>query len=200
VRKNRFVALVLAITLLGPGIAAATASLRGSKNSLSRQHTRAEKEDLSRIKNDRQLANMKRLGLLVPIPTSRYIQVDPRLDKKWRYVRPRVARFLLRKGKQSMAKFGIPLRVNSAVRTIEYQRQLQRRNPNATAPEKSSHTTGATIDLAKFAVVRGRRVYHKDQQEWLRRELHRLEREGFVEATEEHVSSCFHIMVFNNYP
>jgi Family of unknown function (DUF5715) len=171
------------------------ASLKGSKHSLRQQNKEADRENLTRIENDAQLERFKRSGLLVKLPENGYIQVDPRLPSKWRWCRPVVAAFLRDLGREYFAEFHMSLQVNSAVRTAERQRELRKRNGNATKADgknRSSHLTGATIDLAK-------RNMTITEEKWLGKKLLDLEKKNLIEATEEKRQPCFHVMVFKSY-
>ena len=92
-------------------------------------------------------------------------------------------------------RFGQRLRVTSLIRTISSQRRLERGNPNAaraTGPDRSSHLTGATLDISKrFMPRRGR--------QWIRRVLFRLHQGGYLYAVEEFEQPTFHVMVFPTY-
>ena len=184
---------------LFPAVAVA-ASLKGSPESIARQHRIAKDENLSVIKNDRQLAAMKRAGYLVPLPQNQDVRIDPRLAEKWRWCRPWTRTFLLRVGREFRVKFGTPLQINSAVRTVEYQKQLRKGNSNATDPENCLHCYGATIDIARMYQKNGRRIFYSTQeQDYIRRRLLQLEKKGLVEATEEKNQAVFHVMVSKTY-
>ncbi len=170
-------------------------SLKGSRESQQRQNEEANKEDLSRIKNDDQLENMKQLRLLVPLPTNQYIQIDSRLKNEFTWCRPWTRNFLITLSKdfhKNFPKSKNKIKINSAVRTIEYQNELRGRNKNAieaAGPLASSHSTGATIDIAKLDLSRG-------ELSWMRKYLLRLEGRKAIEATEEQYQAVFHIMVY----
>jgi hypothetical protein len=174
----------------------AGASLRGSKSSLERQNKEADRENLTRIENDAQLARFKRAGLLVKLPETRYVAVNPRLDSKWRWCRPQVVPFLRDIGREYYVLFREPLQINSAVRTADYQRKLRARNGNATSADgknRSSHLTGATVDI-------GKKNMSHEERKWLQNKLLALEEKDLIEATEEKRQACFHVMVFKSYP
>jgi hypothetical protein len=59
-------------------------------------------------------------------------------------------------------------------------------------PKKSSHLTGATVDIAKVGLT-------KAELDWLRKKLLVLEAEDLIEATEEQDQLVFHAMVFHTY-
>jgi hypothetical protein len=113
-----------------------------------------------------------------------------------RYVRPWTKLFLERLGRQFHARFGKPLRVTSLVRTVAYQNALRRRNRNAASPygpKRSSHLTGASLDISK----KGMRAA---EVAWLRRVLASIKEKGYLFAIEEFRQPNFHIMVYRNYP
>jgi hypothetical protein len=86
-------------------------------------------------------------------------------------------------------RFGKRLAVSSLVRTMQYQRRLQRVNPNASKLDLSPHTTGLAFDvLYKFMP--------NDEQNFVMQEIARLEQEGKVEALRER-RNCFHVYVFH---
>ena len=82
--------------------------------------------------------------------------------------------------------------MNSAVRTIAYQKELRKTNKNA-APtdgdEQTSHTTGATFDIGKLG-LKGKHI------KWLRQHLLALKKAKKGEVVEEMHQAVFHVMVF----
>jgi len=164
--------------------------LKGSAAALRKQNRVADLADFSRL-NERQLAALKKSGALVPISTNRALRVDHRLKKKYRYVRPYVNTALLNLSGDFYSTFHHPLQINSAVRSTERQQQLGRKNGNAavskTGPRRSSHPTGATVDIAKIGLS-------ERELRWLRTKFKQLERQNVVEATEEHRQKVFHVM------
>jgi len=171
----------------------AAESLRGSRESRIRQNQEANRMKLSRIKDDKHLANMKKLGLLVALPENENLQIDSRLPEEFRFCRPWVKTFLLTMGRDFRKKFpsGGIIQVNSAVRTMVYQEELRRKNRNAVSSKgrlASSHTTGATVDIAKLNLS-------SEEIKWLEAYLLRLKKARRVEAIEERRQQVFHVMV-----
>ena len=169
--------------------------LVGSPASQRRQNEEIDLLKLERIANDRQLKELKRRKVLVPLPTSEYLRVDERLASKWRWCQLWTAQFLDNLAAKFYYHFRTPLQVNSAVRTIAYQASLTRHNGNAAPTDgdrASSHIVGSTVDIAKKFMT-------LDEIRWMQVSLLDLERQGLVEATEEHNQSVFHIMVFKRY-
>jgi Family of unknown function (DUF5715) len=130
-----------------------------------------------------------------PSPTNGGLRVDERLATNRRYCRPWTAHFLSDLSRVHYTRFQRPLQVNSAVRTVAYQRTLGRVNGNAAAADgdiASPHLTGATIDIAKKGL---------SMQEigWMRAFLLPLETAGKIDVEEEFHQACFHITVYKSY-
>ncbi len=170
-------------------------SLRGSLESLERQNTRADGDGLERIEDEADLSNRIEHKLLVPLPASPALNVNPGLPDHNRYCRPWTARFLADLASAHQAAFHKPIEVNSAVRTVEYQKRLMRTNGNAAAAEGeivSPHLTGATVDIAKQGLSRQEMV-------WMRRQLLGMQQAGKIDVEEEFEQACFHITVYKTY-
>jgi hypothetical protein len=171
------------------------APLRGSHESLERQNARLDAEGLERIEDESDLADRIAHKLLVPIPASSALTVNAELSATHRYCRPWTALFLTDLARAHDAAFHRPLEVSSAVRTMEYQKQLMEINGNAAPAEGdvvSPHLTGATIDIAKDGLSRAEIV-------WMRRRLLALETAGKIDVEEEFRQACFHITVYKSY-
>jgi hypothetical protein len=171
------------------------APLRGSHESLERQNTRLDADGLERIEDEADLADRIAHKLLVPIPASSALAVNAGLPATHRYCRPWTAHFLADLARAHNTEFHRPLEVNSAVRTVEYQKRLMETNGNAAPAEGdivSPHLTGATIDIAKDGLSR-------DEIAWMRRHLLELETAGKIDVEEEFQQACFHITVYKNY-
>ena len=178
------------------GTVSAAVSLRGSPESMAKQNEQADKEKLSRLW-EKDLENFKKKKLLVPIPDGkRGVIVDDRLQEKYSWVRPWTSRFLVDfRGDFEKNLNDVP-QVNSAVRTVEYQRKLRKENKNAASaepgPRQSSHLTGSTVDI-------GKKDMSPRQLKWVRNYLLALKKRGLIEAIEEKHQAVFHIMVFKKY-
>ncbi len=169
--------------------------LRGSHESLVRQNTRAEQDGLLRVKDDSDLDALRRTGSLVLLPETAALRVDDRLPRNRRYCRSWTGRFLADMARQHYERFHRPLQVNSAVRTIEYQRHLLHINGNAAPAEgdvASPHLTGAAVDIAKKGLSPA-------EVAWMRAYLLPLETAGKLDVEEEFHQSCFHISVYRSY-
>ena len=175
--------------------AASGVSLRATTSSPLIQNRAADDDNLSRMDDRAMTARWVRLELLhaVPAKTPNYYLHAVRAEN--RYLRPWSKLFLTRLSSQFRARFGKPLRVTSLLRTAEYQRSLQRRNGNAasaTGPKRSSHLTGASLDISKKGLT-------QRERDWLRRVLNSLRSKGYLYAIEEYKQPVFHIMVFRKY-
>jgi len=170
-------------------------TLRGSFESLARQNERADSDGLERILDEDDLADRIAQKLLVPVPASAALTVNDNLPENRKYCRPWTAKFLADLARAHVAKFGHPIEVSSAVRTVEYQKHLKMTNGNAAAAEGdvvSPHLTGATIDVAKRDMGRA-------ELSWMRGWLLQLQRAGTIDVEEEFRQRCFHISVYKNY-
>jgi hypothetical protein len=170
--------------------------LRGSHQSLVHQNEMAEAEGLERIQDDADLEDSIAHRSLVPLPASGGLHVNTDLPENRRYCRPWTAKFLRDLARAHSARFASSaLEVTSAVRTVEYQRQLRTVNGNAAAADgdiASPHLTGGTIDLAKQGLS-------AKEVGWLRGWLIPLEQAGKIDVEEEFRQSCFHISVYKSY-
>ena len=163
--------------------------------SLVRQNEKTDADNLERIENDADLNDRIAQGVLVPVPASGGLVVNPGLPQNRRYCRPWTATFLTDLARAHDAEFHRPFIVSSAVRTVDYQKRLMRTNGNAAAAEgdvASPHLTGATIDIAKKGMSR-QELY------WMRNRLDALQDEGKIDVEEEFRQACFHITVYKSY-
>jgi hypothetical protein len=170
--------------------------LKGSLASLERQNEKSEGEDgLERIQDEDDLQDRIAHNFLVPVPTSADLTINQNLPETHRYCRPWTAQFLADLARLHAARFHSSLEVSSAVRTVDYQKQLERINGNAAAAEgdiASPHLTGATIDIAKGNMTR-------DEIAWMRSSLLALQEAGKLDVEEEFKQACFHITVYRSY-
>lgn len=205
-----FILLVLPSTLLAepkPKI-----ELRGSREVETFLNKRASDLGMVRIKSDVELKRLIDAGYLIPIPEE--ICVDHRLEQKWRYVMPQVAKFLLEFQQMLSEQFGEACyMVNSAVRTEQRQIEIttgsgtsqngnDKENLNAAAikgPRASLHLTGATIDIGKLDPVwrrKSRMVQLSPKMiQWMRENLLKFEDGVSFDVTEEFGQAVFHITV-----
>jgi hypothetical protein len=183
------------VATLHVGGAGMPGPLRGSLASLERQNDRVEADGLERILDEADLDSRIAHKLLVPVPASAALKVNPNLSENHRYCRPWTAHFLADLARAHQAAFHKPIQVNSAVRTVEYQKRLMNTNGNAAAAEGdvvSPHLTGATIDIGKQGLSR-------KELGWMRRQLLALQNAGKIDVEEEFAQACFHITVYKDY-
>jgi hypothetical protein len=169
--------------------------LTGSLASLERQNERSDAEGLERILDDDDLNDRIARKMLVPVPVSANLAINPDLPANRRYCRPWTAGFLADLTRTHAARFHHPLEVSSAVRTVAYQKRLMLVNGNAAAAEGdivSPHLTGATIDIAKSGLT-------LQEIAWMRARLLALELDGKLDVEEEFQQACFHITVYKSY-
>ena len=169
--------------------------MKGTHDILVHQNLMADSEGLQRIRNDADLDRMRAAHLLVPIVSTPTLEVNSELPANRRYARPWTASFVGDISRAYYSRFGQPLRLNSAVRTVEYQLRLQRVNGNAASVEgdtASPHLTGQAIDL-------GKRGMSSQQIAWMRQYLTPLMASGQLDVEEEFQQACFHISVYRSY-
>jgi hypothetical protein len=191
-RGRRMAARRASLMFIGPGM---PAPLRGSAEILAHQNTQLEAEGLERIIDDTDLNNRIREHLLVPLPASDALTVNPGLPENRRYCRSWTAQFLQDLARAHAAAFHKPFIVSSAVRTIEYQKRLMRTNHNAAPAEGdivSPHVMGATIDIAKSGL-------NRQEIAWMRNQLQTQVAAGNIDVEEEFRQACFHITVYRSY-
>jgi hypothetical protein len=169
--------------------------LRGNHESLVRQNERAEQDGLLRVKDNDDLVTLRRQGKLVALPELASMHVDDRLPANRRYCRTWTGHFLSDLARVHYQRFHRPLQINSAVRTIDYQRHLLHINGNAAPAEgdvASPHLTGAAVDIAKKGLT-------PSEVAWMRAYLLPLQAAGKIDVEEEFQQSCFHISVYKSY-
>lgn len=169
--------------------------LKGSYDSMLRQNEVIDRLQLPRIADQAQLEELERTHELVEIQETSALHISPAILPDKRYCRPWTDQFLEDMSQAYYKEFGVPMQVNSAVRTMEQQQKLRRHNRNA-APEigevSSSHLAGITVDLARRGLTRA-------QHQWMEDYLKNLRDQGLIEAAEERRQKCFHIAVSDRY-
>ena len=169
--------------------------LRGSRESLLRQNEKDTAEGLVRIRDDEQLNAMRADRELVQLPASSALLVNQALPYNRRYCRPTTARFLSDLARVHYARFHRAIQVNSAVRTVAFQRSLMEINGNAAAADgdmASPHLTGAAVDI-------GKKGLSESEIAWMRAWLLPLQQAGKIDVEEEFYQACFHITVYSSY-
>ena len=169
--------------------------LRGSREILVHQNEMADAAGLERIQNEEDLERLQNQHQLVEVSGTSALHVNPDLPENRRFARPWTAKFATDIARAYYARFGQPLELNSAVRTISYQMHLQRVNGNAAAiagETASPHLTGQAIDFGKKGMTMA-------QIAWMRLYLTPLMQAGRIDVEEEFQQACFHISVYRSY-
>lgn len=196
VRRGDIIALPALTSLRDGHLRLVASPLPASPGNLDRENTAANHQGLSRIRTREHLARFVRMRLLVPVATDpsgvHVVGVEP-----WRRVtRPWTRLFVRQLGYALHELFdGGRLRVTDLTRTETVQKALILANGNAApadGPRRSSHLTGAAVDLSKVG-------HSEDEILWLRLVLTRLASRGVVNPIEEFVQPHFHVMVFRSY-
>lgn len=169
--------------------------LRATTESQIIQNQQADEDNLSRIEDSKMLDRFVRLKLLTAVPGDTRDYYLANVPSRYRYARPWTKLFIERLSNQYRDRFGAKLRVTSLIRTVSLQNSLRRRNANAASPygeKRSTHLTGASIDISKKGMTRA-------QQSWMRTVLRSLREKGHIFAIEEFQQPAFHIMVYRQY-
>lgn len=191
----RVLVCLLLLSFLPSAVFAGSGDLVADETSQTTQNARADADHLSRMTSVAMLRRFVRSGYLVKVPAGSQSYYLHGIDAEYRYCRPWTRLFLQRLSRQYYARFHQPLRITSLVRTVRSQTVLARYNPNAAdaiGETRSSHLTGATVDISK-------RWMSPEAQEWMRTVLVSLRDAGYVYAIEEFEQPTFHIMVYRKY-
>ncbi len=168
---------------------------RPTHESMVLQNEQMSEMNLPPIQNKAELEDLKADGSLVGFEESDHLHLAKGLPLDRAYARPWTVDFVEDVARDYYQEFGVPLQLNSAVRTVQVQRSLRRHNRNA-APESgdliSSHLAGTTIDLQRGGLTVA-------QHRWLEDYFANLKALGLIEPEEERRHYCFHIMVYQAY-
>lgn len=196
VRPGDIIALPALARLRKGRLPLVASPLPASPGNLYQENAAADRQRLSRLRTRAHLERYVRAGLLVPVAAEtrgvHVVGVPP-----WRRVaRPWARLFVRQLGRALHDLFdGARLRVTALARTEAVQGALRLANGNAApahGPRRSSHLTGASVDLSKVE-------YSDVELRWLRLVLERLADRGVVNSIEEFVQPHFHVMVFRRY-
>src|SRR5208282_979260 len=160
--------------------------------SLAEQNAEADLQHLPRIQNDAEMRELIGDGELTAVPGN-LSALRAGVPRERAYLRPWATDFLLSFAGEYYSTFGQPLTLDSAVRTVKFQKRLRRWNRNAapaTGEAATVHTTGIAFDIQ-------RRKMNPAQLRWTEWRLFYLQATGKV-IVEEEVSrrnSCFHVVV-----
>jgi uncharacterized protein DUF5715 len=160
------------------------------------QNTRADTDNLSRMRDVSMVRHFVSTGRLVRVSAKTRFYYLHEVPAQLHYCRPWTKLFLDRLAREFHAKFKQRLRVTSLVRTVARQKKLARSNGNAAdafGALRSSHLTGATLDISKHGMS-------PEARSWMRDVLYSLRKQGYLYAIEEFQEPTFHVMVYSNYP
>ncbi len=169
--------------------------LKGSHESMLRQNEEIDRLNLPRIQNDEQLDELIARNELVEIPEAPGLRLAANLKPNRRYCKEWTRDFVEDLGSAYYDEFGVPIQVNSAVRTAQQQKKLRRRNRNAAPIDgdtASSHLAGLTVDINKRGIT-------KKQHAWIESYFAKLRDLGLIEVAEERRQPVFHVMVSEKY-
>ncbi len=167
------------------------------------QNDAADRYDLSRLETLDDLRAFVDAGRLVSVgDTDAYAidqtlaEMDPEHRDLYRHARPWTKAFLDHELGAAHDAFGTRYVITSLVRTQAYQRRLCHSNGNAICGasgwKRSSHLTGATVDISRIGLSR-------KEDAWIRRRLNTLASQGKVIYIQEYGQYCFHVMVLPSY-
>lgn len=106
------------------------------------------------------------------------------------YLRPEALQFIQDLALEYASMFQDNLRLTSLARPEDYQVFVNRKYDAAMPPNCTAHATGSALDISKRGMTR-------EQREWIRSWLLRLERARIAEAWE--TNAIFHITVSPEY-
>lgn len=189
------------LIILIPAIVTA-APPRRPISSMRWQNILADRYRLERMSNLAMVKKFIAKGKLVPVAKegAHYFidehigELDAENKNYYRHARPFTRDFIL-KFSADHAKFGKPIKATSLVRTVPYQQKLRRINKNAapaTGKLRSTHLTGATVDISFEDMS-------PDEMKWADSELKSLMRQNKIYYIREKTGGCYHIMVFPSY-
>jgi len=178
-RRGRWAAAGAAALVVGlcPGPVFASASLKGSQESVAVQNRVAQEHEFSYLKTSTQVRRFVDQGLLVNVPGNADYELS---GVSFPYARPEVKLFIERLASQYKRATGEKLVVTSLTRPIS----RQPRN----ASSNSVHPCGMAVDI--------RRSNSSAARKWLERTLLTLEERGVLEATRERRPPHYHVAVF----
>lgn len=168
-------ALIAAAVANATPLAAQT--LRGSKASVATMYDFAESHHYDFYGTDGAIEAAVARRKLVPLTGNMSYTTTSAVG--WSYARPETKQFIEAFAPRYLQACGAPLMVTSAARPVN--QQPRNANPH------SVHPTGMAFDI--------RRPPRGSCLRWLRAALVQLEKQGFIEATEEHHPVHLHVAV-----
>jgi uncharacterized protein YcbK (DUF882 family) len=168
---------------------------KGSHEMLVKQNELINTLELPRIADEEELVQTIGNEELLQLQESPSLRIASNLKASRRYCKPWTRDFVEDFSEAFYQQFKKPIQVNSAIRTVEQQRKLRRRNRNAGPIEgetASTHLTGIALDISKRGLTR---VQHK----WIEEYFLPLKNLGLIDPVEERRQAVFHVVVFDRY-
>jgi LysM repeat protein len=172
-------AMVAGVVLLAAASGASAQTLRGSAQTMQRQHRVAQQHDYTFLRTSADVRTFVSESYLVPIRGNGDYQLA---GVSHPYGRPAVKVFIERLASQYRSSCGERLVVTSLTRPI----REQPRN----ASDLSVHPAGMAVDL--------RLSQRSSCRKWLEKTLLSLEKQGVLDATRENRPPHYHVALFPN--
>lgn len=176
-------ALVAGLALLAGVVAAPSpapaSELRGSPNSMRRQHREALQQDYTFLRTPEQLEHFTELGRLEPVVATREVALS---KVSFPYARPEVKAFIDRLAGEYRRETGYRLVITSLTRPRSEQ--------PGNAHRLSVHPAGMAVDL--------RVPSNPAHRAWLESRLLELEELRVIDATRERYPPHYHVAVFGD--
>jgi Family of unknown function (DUF5715) len=168
---------------------------KGSHEMLVKQNEIIDQLELPRIADDDELAFVISNEQLVPLQETSALHIAGNLKPTRRYCKPWTRDFVADFSQAFYDEFKRPIQVNSAIRTVQQQKKLRRRNRNAGPIEgetASTHLAGIALDISKRGLTR-------KQHAWVEQYFLPLKDKGLIDPIEERRQPVFHVVVFDRY-
>ena len=154
----------------------------------------AEKAGVGTIQDESQLFNLVCGSFLVEASADKGYKVD-QLTYSFPYITQDSKKVLEQLGAafEALAGEGNFFTITSATRTEEQQKNLKRRNRNAT-DGNSSHSFGVSFDIS-YIRFNGIREWNQQAQKDLETVLNHFQQTGKIYVIKERKQSCYHVTV-----
>lgn len=154
----------------------------------------AEKAGVGTIQDESQLFNLVCGSFLIEASAGKGYKVD-QLTHSFPYITLESKKVLEELGAafQALAGEGNFFTITSATRTEEQQKNLKRRNRNAT-DGNSSHSFGVSFDIS-YIRFNGIREWNQQAQKDLETVLNHFQQTGKIYVIKERKQSCYHVTV-----
>jgi hypothetical protein len=165
-----------------------------SKDKIFKHRVAARSIGTRRLDTKTQLDSAIAKGYLVPVERSRGFEIAE-MTHSYPYLTPRAKKILEQIGLSFYVHSGdqSSFTVTSLTRTEETQKQLRRRNGNATSDE-STHCRGVSFDIS-YIRYNGVKDWNYERTKKLEGVLAALQEKGDIYVLKERNQSCFHVTV-----